>query len=273
MAVTDTYVSVPNWSYNRQQANEAYQRALDRLNLQKGQLQNAAGVRGLGNIQDYYSQGGTTPNFDIDPNAQYGSYQKMRQAGGQRIQGIADSFDTSWGTTGYQGELERQERVGQEGEYQGFKQGLLDQMSNMILEGRQNLQQRDTTLTGIDLEEGAYNAWRQANMPVVTPTDGTTPPAPGPGAGNPGQVTPRQAQDAEAAIRRANQTGDTAALAALFKNTALPENLRRMADQFLTAWRLKRQAAPIPSPKAPPNVKPDPHPSSKVKPDPAPKRR
>lgn len=261
MAVTDSYVSIPNWGAEKDRAKTAYERSLLKYNYQKDQLSQAQGIRGLGNIQDYLKPGAEV-NFDYDPNNPYGAYQQMRGRQGQDITGIEeDAYARGLGGSGAQGEFERQARFAHEGEFQGWKQGVLGSFTDMLMGAGDASQLYQDTTNQLTDEQTRYEAWKRANDPVVAAEAApitTTPDEPG--IANAAVAT--DVNQARSMLQRASQSGNTAQLAAIFKNTALPEDVRRAADQALKRWRAIRARAVPPREQqgAQRNVRPDPAP-------------
>ncbi len=241
MAVTGSIVTAPNWQGMEDAARNAYDRAIRRYNLQKDQLQAGSGIKGLGNIQDYLNKDAAGPNFDIDQYNQFGGYQMMKYRQGNQLQGINDAFDTEFSTTGYQGEQERQARFGHEAEYSDWRNNILNSVTGMITGASEANMDLGTAIGDIGYQRAAWDAEHKLDDPVAA----TQPNSPAQGAAASPQEAAsqqRQAEDWAKSIQIANQRGDTATLAALFKDKRLPETLRKLADQYYKTWAAKRYA-------------------------------
>lgn len=238
----------------------AYSRALAQYNLQSNQLKTSAGVNITGRVEEW-GQDPSKVNFDIDSGNQFGSYQQMRYRGGEDIQNIDNQFDTSQGTTGYQGELGRRSRQGQQGELTNWRQSLLQNIFGIASGVQTEGENLSNNLQSLGAERTAWDAQRVLDDPVVpgaAPGGGDTP------AGNDPVNEAKIRQSAASAIDQANRTGDLQTLSKIFWDMTVPENLRKMADSYLHAWRLK--AGPREGARARANP-PKPH---RVTPDPAP---
>lgn len=271
MAVATGDAAVPFW-YSRDtefQTREndyksAYQQAVSSYNLKKNQLASGAGVSISGDVASW----GTNPggvNFDIDASNPYGSYQQLRTRSGNIIQQMQDSYHGDSGSTGYDTEIQNRQRNQEQGELTDWRRQLMGNIFDITT----GVQEAGSTLSGqlqgLSSERTYWDAVRQLNDPVV-PNDSGAPGTPEEHAGQ--QAT---SNNAEAQIRLAYQKGDTATLAKYFKTLSLPDNLRKMADQFYNEWKRRREYAatqPQNTRPAPANVRPDPHPSSTVRPDP-----
>lgn len=263
---------------NIQNAQNAYNAALSRANADRRSTLNDYGFSDPSGtdysaISQQLLDSNGQYNFASSPlqvgsGNPYGKFQQMIGGQGKSLTALSDSaYARGLSGSGIEGQSDSDARFQFGGDRSNLLSGLDSGLTNInrgvLDQAMQFLGYRNDQLHQKTMDEDQW----LADHPLADP------PATTPIAGDPVQnaVNAGNNSDWEAMIRLANQRGDTAGLAKLFKDKNIPEHLRKMADQYYNAWVQRRKQSTTfagketaAAAKAPPkNVKPDKAPTKK----------